>query len=222
MMMLACLPPQMSESENYGVNCEWYFCRRFVFNWAIQLLDLFSHCVLWVIFRNPVEMQGRGQDRMIDLHGLHVSEAIHLLKHELSVLRSTARATEQRLQVYICVGTGHHTKGSRTPVRLPIAVQRYLLEEEGLDYSEPQPGLLRVVIYWAKDMTVWGIGVFDNHQNPWSHSLHNHSCICTWEKVEESSQTCEKKEKEKNGKEWRKKGWEIRERERSKTNEVYH
>ncbi|XP_044463261.1 pentatricopeptide repeat-containing protein At4g33170-like [Mangifera indica] len=97
--------------------------------------------------RNPVEMQGRGQDRMIDLHGLHVSEAIHLLKHELSVLRSTARATEQRLQVYICVGTGHHTKGSRTPVRLPIAVQRYLLEEEGLDYSEPQPGLLRVVIY---------------------------------------------------------------------------
>ncbi|GMN63318.1 hypothetical protein TIFTF001_032395 [Ficus carica] len=100
--------------------------------------------------RNPVapEMQGngRGQERMIDLHGLHVSEAIHILKHELSVLRSTARAAEQRLQVYICVGTGHHTRGSRTPARLPIAVQRYLLEEEGLDYSEPQAGLLRVVI----------------------------------------------------------------------------
>lgn len=100
--------------------------------------------------RNPVgpEMQGngRGQERMIDLHGLHVSEAIQILKHELSVLRSTARAAEQRLQVYVCVGTGHHTRGSRTPARLPIAVQRYLLEEEGLDYSEPQPGLLRVVI----------------------------------------------------------------------------
>ncbi|KAJ0090128.1 hypothetical protein Patl1_13742 [Pistacia atlantica] len=89
------------------------------------------HCFLWAVFRNPVEMQGRGQDRMIDLHGLHVSEAIHVLKHELSVLRSTARAAEQRLQVYICVGTGHHTKGSRTPVRLPIAVQRYLLEGRG-------------------------------------------------------------------------------------------
>ncbi|KAJ7966343.1 Polyadenylate-binding protein-interacting protein 7 [Quillaja saponaria] len=101
--------------------------------------------------RNPVapEMQsnGRGRERMIDLHGLHVSEAIHVLKHELSVLRSTARAAEQRLQVYICVGTGHHTKGSRTPVRLPIAVQRYLLEEEGLNYTEPQAGMLRVVIY---------------------------------------------------------------------------
>ncbi|KAF5445207.1 hypothetical protein F2P56_034274 [Juglans regia] len=101
--------------------------------------------------RNPVppEMQsnGRGQERMIDLHGLHVTEAMHVLKHELGVLRSTARAVQQRLQVYICVGTGHHTRGSRTPARLPIAVQRYLLEEEGLDYTEPQPGLLRVVIY---------------------------------------------------------------------------
>ncbi|XP_054818764.1 polyadenylate-binding protein-interacting protein 7 [Prosopis cineraria] len=101
--------------------------------------------------RNPVspEMQGngRGHERMIDLHGLHVNEAIHVLKHELNVLRSTARAADQRLQVYICVGTGHHTRGSRTPARLPVAVQRYLLEEEGLEYKEPQPGLLRVVIY---------------------------------------------------------------------------
>lgn len=101
--------------------------------------------------RNPgSEMQqgnGRGQERIIDLHGLHVTEAIHVLKHELSVLRSTARSAEQRLQVYICVGTGHHTRGTRTPARLPVAIQRYLLEEEGLDYSEPQPGLLRVVIY---------------------------------------------------------------------------
>ncbi|KAF7830402.1 pentatricopeptide repeat-containing protein [Senna tora] len=103
--------------------------------------------------RNPVslEMQGngRGHERMIDLHGLHVSEAIHVLRHELSVLRSTARAAGQRLQVYICVGTGHHTRGSRTPARLPIAVQRYLLEEEALDFTEPQPGLLRVVLQAA-------------------------------------------------------------------------
>jgi D-serine deaminase-like pyridoxal phosphate-dependent protein len=90
---------------------------------------------------------GRGHEQMIDLHGLHVTEAIHVLKHELSVLRSTAQAADQRLQVYICVGTGHHTRGSRTPARHPVAVQRYLLEEEGLDYTEPHPGLLRVVIY---------------------------------------------------------------------------
>lgn len=90
---------------------------------------------------------GRGQERMIDLHGLHVSEAIHVLKHELDILRGTARAAGQHLLVYICVGTGHHTRGSRTPARLPVAVQRFLVEDEGLDFSEPQPGLLRVVIY---------------------------------------------------------------------------
>ncbi|KAK9076873.1 hypothetical protein SSX86_005207 [Deinandra increscens subsp. villosa] len=101
--------------------------------------------------RNPVglDMQGngRGQERIIDLHGLHVNEAIHVLKRDLMTLRNFARSAEQRMQVYICVGTGHHTKGTRTPARLPVAVQRYLLEEEGLDYSEPQPGLLRVVLY---------------------------------------------------------------------------
>ncbi|KAM0014256.1 putative polyadenylate-binding protein-interacting protein/7, CUE [Helianthus debilis subsp. tardiflorus] len=101
--------------------------------------------------RNPasLDMQGngRGQERMIDLHGLHVSEALHVLKRDLTTLRNIARSAGQRMQVYICVGTGHHTKGTRTPARLPVAVQRYLLEEEGLDYSEPQPGLLRVVLY---------------------------------------------------------------------------
>ncbi|XP_058079344.1 polyadenylate-binding protein-interacting protein 7 isoform X2 [Magnolia sinica] len=101
--------------------------------------------------RNPIspELQsyGRGRDRLIDLHGLHVSEAISKLKHDLSVLRSMARSMGQRLQVFICVGTGHHTKGARAQARLPVAVERYLLEEESLDYTETQPGMLRVVIY---------------------------------------------------------------------------
>ncbi|CAA2988935.1 Hypothetical predicted protein [Olea europaea subsp. europaea] len=96
--------------------------------------------------RNP-EMQGNGREKMIDLHGLHASEAIHVLKRELSVMRNAARLANQHLLVYICVGTGHHTRGSRTPARLPTAVQRYLLEEEGLEFSEPQPGLLQVVVY---------------------------------------------------------------------------
>lgn len=93
--------------------------------------------------RNP---GATGQDRLIDLHGLHVNEAIHILKHELSTLRSTARSAGKRLQVMICVGTGHHTKGSRTPARLPVAVEQYLVDQ-GLHYTQPQPGLLRVVIY---------------------------------------------------------------------------
>ncbi|XP_062228445.1 polyadenylate-binding protein-interacting protein 7-like [Phragmites australis] len=93
--------------------------------------------------RNPVSSQ-RGSDHLIDLHGLHVSEAIHILKVELAALKG-ARATGERMQVMVCVGTGHHTKGSRT-ARLPIAVEQFLLDE-GLHYTQPQPGLLRVMVY---------------------------------------------------------------------------
>ncbi|KAG6517160.1 polyadenylate-binding protein-interacting protein 7-like [Zingiber officinale] len=100
--------------------------------------------------RNPVSAKTQGyggeQDRLIDLHGLHVNEALQVLNHELRILRSTARATCQRLHVMICVGTGHHTKGVRTPARLPVAVEQYLLDE-GIRFSQPQPGLLSVVIY---------------------------------------------------------------------------
>ncbi|KAI0498872.1 hypothetical protein KFK09_019770 [Dendrobium nobile] len=99
--------------------------------------------------RNPVssELQGygRGQERLIDLHGLHVNEAIHVLKHELTTLRNAVRSSGHRLQVFICVGTGHHTKGARTPARLPIAVEQYLVDE-GLHYTQSQPGLLRVLL----------------------------------------------------------------------------
>jgi hypothetical protein len=93
--------------------------------------------------RNPVSQ--RGGDGLIDLHGLHVSEAIHILKVELSAMKMSARAAGERMQVMVCVGTGHHTKGSRT-ARLPIAVEQFLLDE-GLHYTQPQPGLLRVMVY---------------------------------------------------------------------------
>ncbi|CAL9202859.1 unnamed protein product [Musa hybrid cultivar] len=99
--------------------------------------------------RNPSsEVLGcsRGQDHLIDLHGLHVGEAIHVLHRELRAMRNTARAAGQQLHALICVGTGHHTKGSRTPARLPVAIEQYLVEE-GLRFTQPQPGLLRVVIY---------------------------------------------------------------------------
>ncbi|CAL9108121.1 unnamed protein product [Musa acuminata var. zebrina] len=101
--------------------------------------------------RNPVspKIQGRSgvQDPLIDLHGLHVREAIQVVDRELSTLRSTATATAtgQRLHAIVCVATGHHTKGSRIPARLTVAVEQYLLGE-GLHFTQPQPGLLCVAI----------------------------------------------------------------------------
>lgn len=86
------------------------------------------------------------QTQFIDLHELHESEAIRVLKHELAVLRNIARSRYQQQKVLICIGGGHHAKGSRTPARLPMAVERYLVEDERLDYSEPQPGMLLVVV----------------------------------------------------------------------------
>ncbi|CAM8913378.1 unnamed protein product [Rhodiola kirilowii] len=88
----------------------------------------------------------RREERTIDVHDLHVTDAIHVLSHELNTIRSAARASDQSLPVCIRVGSDNHTRGAFTPAKLPAAVRRYLLEEERLVYSELQPGLLRVVI----------------------------------------------------------------------------
>jgi len=101
--------------------------------------------------RDPAsyELQGfsrGGHGRLIDLRGLHVSDALHVLKHELNVLRNAAQSSGQRLQATILLGTGIHSKGARISPRLPMAVEQVLLEE-GLPYTQPQPGLLHVVIY---------------------------------------------------------------------------
>lgn len=89
------------------------------------------------IIRNP-DVQSNGKEQIIDLHGLNMSDSIFVLKRELGVLRNAARSLDQNVIISIRVGP--------TPARLLVAVQRYLLEEEGLDFYEPRPGLLRVVI----------------------------------------------------------------------------
>jgi DNA-nicking Smr family endonuclease len=82
--------------------------------------------------------RGGGRDGVIDLHGLHVAEALSILRRELARLRSSGYPCVQ-----ILVGTGHHTIGSRTPSRLPVAVENFL-HQERLKFSEPQSGLLEV------------------------------------------------------------------------------
>ncbi|KAF8718176.1 hypothetical protein HU200_025667 [Digitaria exilis] len=90
-------------------------------------------------FQMP-ELQGLIQDQNppIDLCGLHVSEAIHVLNYELNNRRKIARSTGRRLQAIII-------SSARTPARLNAAVEQYLLEH-GLQYTQAQPGLFRVLL----------------------------------------------------------------------------
>mmetsp|Transcript_46670 Transcript_46670/g.89137 ORF Transcript_46670/g.89137 Transcript_46670/m.89137 type:complete len:241 (+) Transcript_46670:408-1130(+) len=84
---------------------------------------------------------GGNQPLLIDLHGLHVAEALAFLRQRVGEWR----AYGQRVHVHLLVGTGHHTRGTRTPARLPAVVEDFL-RSESLRYSEPQPGLLDVHI----------------------------------------------------------------------------
>ncbi|KAJ6805578.1 polyadenylate-binding protein-interacting protein 7-like isoform X1 [Iris pallida] len=101
--------------------------------------------------RNPFSSQLHGyrqgaQERLIDLQNLHVSEALHVLKHELGVLRNTVRSSGQLHQAMIRVGIDHNAKGTLISRRLQVAVEQFLLEE-GIHYTQPRPGLLHIVIY---------------------------------------------------------------------------
>ncbi|KAK9842875.1 hypothetical protein WJX74_003776 [Apatococcus lobatus] len=80
---------------------------------------------------------------LLDFHGLHVTEAQAILKRELLPLKT--QSGHKASKVHILVGTGHHTKGSRTPARLPQAVQQFL-QENDITYREPQQGLLEVLM----------------------------------------------------------------------------
>ncbi|XP_018677855.2 polyadenylate-binding protein-interacting protein 7 isoform X2 [Musa acuminata AAA Group] len=101
--------------------------------------------------RNPLfpEHQSYSQlkDQVIDLYGLSVTEAMQSLNNRLSFLRRKARSSGQRLHAIICIGVGQqHSKGTGSPAWLPLAVEQYLTTE-GLQFTQPHPGLLRVVIY---------------------------------------------------------------------------
>ncbi|KQK23316.1 polyadenylate-binding protein-interacting protein 7 isoform X3 [Brachypodium distachyon] len=87
------------------------------------------------------ELQGliQEQNPPIDLCGLHASEAMHVLNYELNNRRKIARSTGRRLQVIII------SSARSAPARLTAAVEQYLLEH-GLQYTQAQPGLFRILL----------------------------------------------------------------------------
>ena len=89
------------------------------------------------IFQERNNSNVQGGTPMLDLHGLHVAEAINVLRRELPNFKAAGRV------VHILVGTGHHTKERVGGARLPSAVAEYL-QNERIRYWEPQPGMLEV------------------------------------------------------------------------------
>ncbi|CAI5701741.1 hypothetical protein KXD40_002929 [Peronospora effusa] len=63
-------------------------------------------------------------DRMMDLHGLHVAEAVEFLIQMLPKL-----ADEGVDEIYVVTGSGHHSKGPHGNARLLPAVERFLAAE---------------------------------------------------------------------------------------------
>ena len=56
---------------------------------------------------------------LLDLHGLHVNEALKILSREISQLQQAGQGKGRvPVKVHILVGTGHHTKVSVTAAQV--------------------------------------------------------------------------------------------------------
>jgi DNA-nicking Smr family endonuclease len=90
--------------------------------------------------RNPQLQSGSGEasesrHQTLDLHGLHVTEAIQLVEEILHLPR------DQSIVLFLIVGTGHHTFDGRARVR-PSVLD--LFKTHNIVWVEPQPGLLAI------------------------------------------------------------------------------
>ena len=83
----------------------------------------------------------------MDLHGLHVAEAVEFLAQMLPKL-----ADEGVDSIYLVTGSGHHSKGPDGNARLLPAVERFLVGE-GCQFSRVADGagfvgMLLVDLQW--------------------------------------------------------------------------
>lgn len=79
--------------------------------------------------RNTVSAQPSGSERVIDLHGLHPSEACEMLEVTIGRLQREGYSGH----IVVITGTGHHSRGQKAKV-LP-AIREYL-HGVGFRYEE--------------------------------------------------------------------------------------
>ncbi|XP_015770243.1 PREDICTED: NEDD4-binding protein 2-like [Acropora digitifera] len=82
-------------------------------------------------------------ENTIDLHGLHVSEAIEALRNFLSEKSDPNCSPSKRGGKVISVITGRGNKSRGGKARIKPAILEYL-KESNYRYSEPRPGLVNV------------------------------------------------------------------------------
>ena len=85
-----------------------------------------------------------GKHGMVDLHGLHVKEALEAVRHAIGAARSRKGAQGgEPQQLRFVVGTGHHSTGGRA--KLAQAVEKELAAHK-LAITRPAAGMLAVWI----------------------------------------------------------------------------
>jgi hypothetical protein len=113
--------------------------------------------------RGPPSMPAMQPSSMLDLHGLHVSEALTVLEqrlvHEQHVISTSSASRSSgsggsvsrhgRRVLHVLTGAGHHSTGPHSKARLPAAVEG-ALRQWGLRWQVLQPGLLEVQVPQAE------------------------------------------------------------------------
>ncbi|KAL6748048.1 hypothetical protein V8C86DRAFT_1204876 [Haematococcus lacustris] len=97
--------------------------------------------------RQPAHRTCEPDPTFLDLHGLHVSEAVAALEAVVTQRRASAADGGARgaARLTVLTGTGHHSEGPHGLSRLPQAVAKFLAAR-GLRSREVQPGLIEIDI----------------------------------------------------------------------------
>ncbi|XP_024542711.1 polyadenylate-binding protein-interacting protein 7 [Selaginella moellendorffii] len=84
----------------------------------------------------------------IDLHGLHVREAVAVLQQRLAELEDQISSSLHRSHLTVITGTGSH---SRDGPAIPTAVTNFLITNN-YRYTEPRPGMISVQLKIRKEI----------------------------------------------------------------------
>lgn len=103
--------------------------------------------VAQTIFESRNTTEQLYNEHLMDLHGLHVAEAVEFLAHMLPKLADDGLET-----MYLVTGSGHHSKGPQSNARLLPAVEQFLVAE-GYQYAPVADGrgyvgMLMVDLRW--------------------------------------------------------------------------